>query len=332
MKVARGFSFTKTEECLMDIQIIIRKLREGIDIENPKIEIKREWYKIKDHDRDVSSKAENEFLKDLVALANTPGIEGYLIIGISSDGNVNDSPFSISGLRDQSDLYNLVVKRVDEPVYFELYQEQYNDNGNAKIITVIKVPPSLSKPHIIRRYVTPSGNEIQNFIPIRKGTSINSANKYDLEYMIYDRKNIEPDYALDIMVHEPKIIFNMSGDKINVNFQVVFVNYGRKPVGIVGGELIMVGDSAKSIDPDLKMILTSYTIMPTASKIYFNHHFLTIGSNDIQPMIVFFETEKKYYSEMLHALRCIDPIFVKVKIQSITGQTFQSNELKGRKF
>ena len=319
----------------MDIQVIISKIREGIDIENPKIEIKREWYKLKGQDRDASSKAENEFLKDLVALANTPGMNGFLIIGISSDGIVNDSPFSNSGLRDQSDLYNLVVKRVDEPVYFELQQVPYNDNDNVKVITVIKVPPSLSKPHVIRRYVTSRGNEIQNFIPIRKGTSINSANKYDLEYMTYDRKNIEqPEYALDIMVYEPKLAFNMSGNKIDVHFQIVFINYGRKPIGITGGELILVGDSTNGIDPDLKMLLTSYGVMPMpkSSAIRFSQHFLTVGINSIQPMTAYFETEKNYNNEVLGALRSINPIFFTVKIHSITGQIFQSNELKGCKF
>ncbi|MCL4517188.1 MAG: hypothetical protein M1379_16650 [Firmicutes bacterium] len=56
--------------------------------------------------------------------------------------------------------------------------------------------------------------------------------------MYYDRKNIEPDYALDILAYSPRVAFNKSvNNQIVMKVQLVLQNYGRKPIGIVSSIL-----------------------------------------------------------------------------------------------
>lgn len=124
-------------------------------------------------------------MKDLVALANTPGPTGYLVIGLQENGDIYNSPFRNSGLDDESKLRSLVVKRVAEPVSFELAEVEVMNQEEKKIISHISYSPVVVKPHVISHYTTKRGHQIQNFIPIRKRTSVNPANKYDIVFLIH---------------------------------------------------------------------------------------------------------------------------------------------------
>ncbi|MGB7291653.1 MAG: RNA-binding domain-containing protein [Thermodesulfobacteriota bacterium] len=60
----------------------IRNLAKGFykdeETERPKLDVKRKWYDLSENNkRDVE-----EFCKDLAAMANTPGPEGHIIIGV----------------------------------------------------------------------------------------------------------------------------------------------------------------------------------------------------------------------------------------------------------
>ena len=73
----------------------------------------------------------------------------------------------------------------------------------------------------------------ENRIFIRKDTGTESANKYDIDFMYYDRKNVVPDYH--VIIDAIKIDF---GNYINRNEAVQFViffsieNLGKRPIAI----------------------------------------------------------------------------------------------------
>ncbi|MBN1902040.1 hypothetical protein JW926_12020, partial [Candidatus Sumerlaeota bacterium] len=76
------------------IQHLVDRLKYGGEIEENKIEIKREWYDLGSNKIEIIS----EFLKDITSIPNTVGTDGFLIIGLDKIGNIYDSPFKFSGL------------------------------------------------------------------------------------------------------------------------------------------------------------------------------------------------------------------------------------------
>ena len=221
---------------------LIARAQDGDKVEKTKVELKRQWYDFGSKNKKV---VVSEFLKDIVALANTPGPEGYLIIGIDEKtGEIYDSPFQECGLSDTSELSKLIVKAVDLPLKFEY--ETVDLDGTE--IAVLIVPPSLDKPHVIGHFET-SKQQLQNYIPVRKATAIFPASRSDLEHMFYDRKNIDPEYALDIKSYRPNITFRKFGavDHITVEFPSAFTNYGRKPIALVRADLAV--ESPKILEP-----------------------------------------------------------------------------------
>lgn len=269
------------------LQQTISEIKAGGQSENPKLELKRQWYDLKDSDSSRKQE-ESEFLKDLVALANTPGLEGYLVIGIDDKtGKIFHNPLANSGLQDKADLYKLVVKTVVEPVDFELYEIFIPDNQSRKMVSVLVVPPSLAKPHIIKYYRSKSDKEIENYIPVRKGTSVFPATKYDIDFMYYDRKNAEPEYALDILSYKQEINFKTCENKIIAELQLVFQNYGRKPIALVESTLLIhkSGVPFMGVDSDLEFRLNEYVepyVQRARSNIGFR--FLKVPSNQIETL------------------------------------------------
>jgi len=203
------------------------------DREKRKLEFKREWYDLSGNNlKDIE-----EFCKDITAMANTPGPEGHILIGIDeSNGNLINSPISESKVKD-NEIANLIIKRVTPPIQFEMDTVTID---NDTVITVIKVPPSLEKPHVMGVFTTykdnnPSGQR-ENFIPIRYGTSIFPANHTDLEYMYYDRKNIIHDYDINVLPLDNRFAVNAKekGDNqyITITFRYLLHNIGMHPIAL----------------------------------------------------------------------------------------------------
>jgi len=217
------------EEIESRIVSYIYQSQEGLEIENPKVDFKREWYDLKEKEQI------NEFLKDTTAIANTVGLDGFIVIGYDEKQRIfYSSTFSDSKLRDTSDLNGLINKRVDRLFTINSYDIEIDDNK----LSVIHIPPSFDKPHVIRNYTTfdKSGNEKTKFehrIFVRKGTSVYPASKYDLDFMYYDRKNILPEYELHGSYHVGSCKFardqkGFMSLQIGLNFE----NTGRRPIAI----------------------------------------------------------------------------------------------------
>ncbi len=105
---------------------LVSQIKQGLKIEEDKLDLKREWYDLKNND----SRDRDEFCKDIAAMANTTGPPGYIIIGVDEkSGSLLDSPFHKSGLDDKSRLRDIVVKRVDLPPRFDVKEVQVEDSG-----------------------------------------------------------------------------------------------------------------------------------------------------------------------------------------------------------
>lgn len=216
---------------------LIRTSLDNQEIENPKVDCKLVWHNLKDE------RSKQEFFKDISAIANTVGLDGFIVYGYDDKKKeFNPVKFSDCGLRDTSDLYSIVAKHVEGPMDLAHYTVEYE----GKYLNVLHIPPSLTKPHVIKRYVTfdkdgkPRQPDQEQKIFVRKGTAIHSANKYDIDFMYYDRKNIIPDHevfvfctplTMDLTVNASEFNDNGAGT-IHGHIAMTFENTGRRPIDI----------------------------------------------------------------------------------------------------
>jgi hypothetical protein len=210
---------------------------DGQEIENPKCDFKARWYNLSE------TNGISEFLKDSSAIANTFGPDGFIIIGYDSKKKAfEDASFSDSGLRDSSLLSDLINKRIDRLFDIAVYDFVINENK----VSVLHIPPSIDKPHVIRNHKTSdkAGNarEEQHRIFVRKGTSTYPASKNDIELMFYDRKNIVPDYKILCSYHVDTLSINANSfhngsarqiTETKANMSLVLENLGKRPVAII---------------------------------------------------------------------------------------------------
>ncbi|MCP4438095.1 MAG: ATP-binding protein [Aureispira sp.] len=211
----------------------------GLDKESLKFDFKYEWY-------DLSTlKGVNEYLKDTTAMANTYGLDGFIVIGFDDRRILyKDVTFEDCGLRDTNEITKVLIKRVSH--LFELNTYDIIINGHK--LSVIHIPPAWEKPILIRNYqtFTKRGNikkEYHQKIFVRKNTGTFSATKYDIDLMYYDRKNVEPDYRLFIDIFKLSVL--PLEEVIQLKFTVE--NAGRRPVAIVDFNLIF-SDGRKDLE------------------------------------------------------------------------------------
>jgi len=301
---------------------LVSQIKQGLKIEEDKLDLKREWYDLKNND----SRDRDEFCKDIAAMANTTGPPGYIIIGIDEkSGSLFDSPFHKSGLDDKSKLRDIVVKRVDLPPRFDVKEVQVEDSGQKITVSVISVPPSIDKPHFVRKY----GN-IQNYIPIRKVTGIYPASRSDVERMYYDRKNIEPDYRIDIGIYIKNLAFNsrsIGSDDLYIytHVGIAIQNTGRLPITISSASLYLENQTEPSNTESWEG--SDWHSESDSRKGRFPQPFV-LGANDIRVVYIQFITSNFRRSEgerILTLLRRMSSYSFKVKIKSINGQEFTSD-------
>ena len=104
-------------------------------------------------------------------------------------------------------------------------------------MSVIHIPPSLDKPHVIRHYVSYNKSwqqqEAENCIFVRNGTNSVRASKYDIELMFYDRKNITPEYDIHCSFHRDNCEFSFtSANQICFLVDMTIENLGRRPLAL----------------------------------------------------------------------------------------------------
>jgi predicted HTH transcriptional regulator len=104
-----------------------------------------------DHKRDQylldNENSKSEFIKDIVCIANAPGDDGYILLGVKSDKGKPREVVGISIHYDSSDLEAIVNGVIDPPIQFEYYPLNYKDAECA----LLHIPKSKAKPHWPKR-------------------------------------------------------------------------------------------------------------------------------------------------------------------------------------
>ncbi len=229
------------EELTIFIKNIITRIKNDAFTEGLFIELKKKWWLLK-KDSPNYKIDKSKFLKEICSLANAygPG-ERYLIIGIDEKtGELNNSPFNESGLRDSSDLSKLIVSSIKPDIRFAFEQVEIEPG---KVVSVIQISNSPVKPFIMNENIT-ENSKYENFIAVRAaGGNINPASRDEIALMMYDNANTQPEYALSVF---PASIIgiqnfqNINGHPNNLTLTIGFENYGRKSILIKSGEIEIV--------------------------------------------------------------------------------------------
>jgi hypothetical protein len=211
------------------VNTMIQHARNGHKSESEKFDFKRQWSNLK------SEEKINQFLRHTCAIANTFGPDGFILIGYDEDKNqLHNSVFTDSGLRDLSDLTNLVASRVDRLFSFNVIPMEFEGSN----LNIIHIPPSIDKPHLILNYQTfpkdgPPKSE-KHRVFVRKNTDSLIATRNDIELMYYDRKNIIPEYEMHAYYNPNAFYLNYAhlADGSHMLCLYTFENTGRRPIAI----------------------------------------------------------------------------------------------------
>lgn len=85
----------------------------------------------------------SEFIKDILCIANAPGNDGYILLGVKRAGGKPPVVVGISNHHDSSDMEEIVNGVIEGPIQFEYYPVKYG----GKDCALIHIPPSKAKPH-----------------------------------------------------------------------------------------------------------------------------------------------------------------------------------------
>lgn len=152
------------------LKSIIDKVRQGILTEETHLDLKREWW-------DFQTKLD-EFIKDICSMANTQSGDSYIILGLGEDGILQDAPLPF----DEAIIQQKHKDKVDPRIHIQIFVHLVE----GKKISLIKIPHSNIRPHVIKKY-----KNHDNYIPIRFGTTILAASKTDLDEMYSERNKYE---------------------------------------------------------------------------------------------------------------------------------------------
>jgi len=102
-----------------------------------KIDFKRDQYRLD------TEHLKSKLVKDILCIANTPGDDGYIVLGVKAE---KGKPREIHGIlyqHDGADLAGMVNGVVDAPIQFEYHPLTYK----GKECAIIHIPSSTGRPH-----------------------------------------------------------------------------------------------------------------------------------------------------------------------------------------
>lgn len=221
------------DQIIKIVEPIIQQSLSGQDMENLKVDCKSKWWDLSD----VLGKS--EFLKDVCAIANTFGLDGFIIIGYNDKTKIfNPSQFSDCNLKDSADIRNLIIKQVD--TVFDL--NTFDITIGSDKLSIIHIPPSVDKPHVLKVYTRNDKYGVKeefNKIFIRKNSSNHVASKNDIDIMYYDRKNVIPEYKVLVSVKLDSLKIRAMREEgaitsMHIDPVLTFENQGSRPMAIIG--------------------------------------------------------------------------------------------------
>jgi hypothetical protein len=260
-----------------------------LDKESLKFDFKYEWYDL------TTLKGINEYLKDTTAMANTYGLDGFIVMGFDERRKLfKDARFEDCGLKDTNELNKIIIKRVSH--LFELNSYDIMIDGHP--LSVLHIPPAWEKPFFIRNYQTFTKTkkvkkEYHQKVFVRKNTGTFSATKYDIDLMYYDRKNIEPDYRVFMNIF--KVSFLPLEQIISIKFTVE--NAGKRPIAIVDYSLILGLSQHKECEcPATKIWGENGSYTP-------NHSSEIVQASNIKNFSVEFAIPQKQTEDLMLAIK-----------------------------
>ena len=106
-----------------------------------KVDYKRDQYPLDDEN------LKSKFIKDIACMANAPGEDGYVLLGVKSERGRPREVVGIAHHYDSSDLEAIVNGVIDPPIQFEYYPLNYEGTECA----LFHIPKSKAKPHWPKR-------------------------------------------------------------------------------------------------------------------------------------------------------------------------------------
>jgi hypothetical protein len=194
-------------------------------------------------------------------MANTVGLDGFIVIGYDDrDRTFHPVTFTDSQLRDTSELPGVIIRHVDRA--FDMHY--YPITVKSHTLNVLHFPPSLDKPHVIRLHRTWSKDGVMRQEPQRVYHRIGSrtveADKYAIDLMYYDRKNVEPEYKVYGTIAQSTIKFsNIMDYRISNNrsigaqlaLHIGFENVGKRTIAVKGVTAIVPNMLTVAFDEQL---------------------------------------------------------------------------------
>lgn len=119
---------------MIDIKLLFDSLLKNPEVK--KIDFKGNQYHL---DNEI---LKSQFVKDILCMANTPGGDGYIVIGVVAQGNQR-TVVGLSHHLDSATLEELVASVVEEPIHFEYLPLECEGQSCA----IIFIPSSKAVPH-----------------------------------------------------------------------------------------------------------------------------------------------------------------------------------------
>lgn len=271
------------DEVESKVKLLIQHSIDGFEVESSKVDFKLNWYDLSDKKRGV-----NEFIKDVTAIANTIGLDGFVIIGYEEKNKTfKPAKFSDCGLGDSTEIQNLIIRRCSNIFTVNTFDFIILDHP----VSVIHIPPTIDKPIFVLDYkkYDKLGNlkkTDEQRVFVRKNSMNSYASKNDLELMYYDRKNLSPDYYYELnllnysassvvqpgsgldrrttfLINTVELVFNIE----NLGKRNLALNRSRILINSDYGEIIMESFNTAENSGSMKHILDLIsTIKPNESK------------------------------------------------------------------
>jgi hypothetical protein len=267
-----------------DLKLKVLQFLRGQTLERNKLEFKSKWYDLSwikrsgENGREIRNGNYFEFLKDCVAIINSYGRdEGYIIIGVNeSTKECIDTNLTDSGLDDSSKIKDIVIGNIDKAFLIDI--DYINVDG--KQLSVIHIPPSIDKPHLIAEYWSQNNHFSRNVIWIKNGSGSEIATRGDIDRMYWERSNIILDKKVEVAFDLRQMKFyRMSEDKIGFTGKISLENQGTKTLMIRSMQIsIIVGASLRYVFFDTNNNDIPLKLQPQ-DPIYIGATFLHLISN-----------------------------------------------------
>jgi len=141
--------------------------------EGSKLDFKRQSWNLD------ANEGKGEFIKDILAMTNAFGDNGYLIVGVGDERERPLETVENQGLSEER--LQQIIKEYVEPAIEFVYEEI---TLHSKLIGVITIAPSEAKPHWAKKQI---GSLRDRRFYIRRGSITDSAGLSDLERMFREK-------------------------------------------------------------------------------------------------------------------------------------------------